>query len=65
MSKYWVSVALSVLDLWMKSSDMYRNSKSKIERRASLRWKMIGLINHDRILNDRHGEIITSFSKVR
>jgi hypothetical protein len=65
MNATWIYAALQILDLWYTSAERNRFSKSKISRRASIRWRMIGLINHDRILNGRHGEIITSFSKVR
>lgn len=45
-------IALSVLCRWYEGFDKYRNSKSSMERRTGLRWKAIGIVQHDRILNN-------------
>jgi len=44
-------VALNILSIWFDSA--IKASNTPLGRKYAIRWRTIGLINHDRILNGR------------
>lgn len=45
-----VNAALRILTMWLDSAEEAVQMNTEVSRKYAVRWKAVGLINHDRIL---------------
>lgn len=64
MNMIRINAALNILDIWYKSWEDYKNDKTAMGRQAAIRWRAIGIVGHDRILNGLDPSA-TQFNQIR